>query len=475
MPRVGDVVAGKYRIESVIGEGGMGAVFAATHTVTEKRVALKWMRPDLVGQHGAVQRFMREAQAAGRLNHPNVVDIYDIGEHDGSPFLVMEYLQGEPLGAALERALLTPQQVVRYLLPAMRGVSAAHAKGVVHRDLKPDNIFLCKNADGSYREPKVLDFGISKVTSTDGQLNPRLTRTGAVMGTPYYMSPEQLRDAAEIDERTDVYAFGVILYESLTGRVPFDAENYSALILEIATATPKRPRALRPEIPDGLERVVLKAMARSPDDRYANVEGLARALEPFARASSRPGKKNEPLEPLEPLEPQRASLSVTTPFVSDAPARTAVAGRAWLLGAAGALVLVLGGATAWWALRPRDGAVKPPQGRVIAASTGEPPTAGPAKPLDPPSHSARVEPAASQNAVAPAADAGVGPAALAQPGEPGTSSAAPAGPGAAHAGDQPAAGNEASGHRGRTPAGRVGSEPPARGRGRTGGLRTDDF
>ena len=469
MPRIGDVVAGKYRIESVIGEGGMGAVFAATHTVTEKRVALKWMRPDLVGQHGAVQRFMREAQAAGRLNHPNVVDIYDIGEHEGSPFLVMEYLQGEPLGAALERALLSPQQVVRYLLPAMRGVSAAHAKGVVHRDLKPDNIFLCKNADGSYREPKVLDFGISKVTSIDGQLNPRLTRTGAVMGTPYYMSPEQLRDAAEIDERTDVYAFGVILYEALTGRVPFDAENYSALILEIATATPKRPRALRPEIPDGLERVVLKAMARSPDDRYANVAGLGHALEPYARGSSRPGKD----EPLEALEPQRASMSVTTPFVTDSPGGS-VERRSWLAAAAVALLIVGGGAT-WWALRPDGNQAKAglPTGASAAARAGDSPAAGPAaRPgvLDP----GRAAASAHAAVVPAAADAGVGAAAaLPQPGEPGQSSAAPAGPGAAHAPDQPAAGSE-TGHRGRGSAARP-SEPPVRGRGRTGGLRTDEF
>jgi len=460
MPRVGDIVAGKYRIESVIGEGGMGAVFAAIHTVTEKRVALKWMRPDLVGQHGAVQRFMREAQAAGRLNHPNVVDIYDIGEHDGSPFLVMEHLQGEPLGAALERALLSPQQVVRYLIPAMRGVSAAHARGVVHRDLKPDNIFLCKNADGSDREPKVLDFGISKVTSIDGQLNPRLTRTGAVMGTPYYMSPEQLRDAAEIDERTDVYAFGVILYEALTGRVPFDAENYSALILEIATGTPKRPRQLRPEIPEGLERIVLKAMARDPDARYANVDGLGRALEPYSRASSRAPRK-APRDSDDAVEPQRASLSVTTPFVSDSPVDSP-SRRPWLAGIAAA-VLLLGGGGAWWAFGPKDG---PATGGEDAAHAA-PGRKDPGAEVGPPALNAsapKLEPARDpQVAAGSALDGGVD---LADPVQ------AAATPGAAGtAVDQPAANSD---HRGRVPPGRS-TEAPVRGRGRTGGLRTDEF
>jgi serine/threonine-protein kinase len=468
MPRVGDIVAGKYRIESVIGEGGMGAVFAATHTVTEKRVALKWMRPDLVGQHGAVQRFMREAQAAGRLNHPNVVDIYDIGEHDGSPFLVMEYLQGEPLGAALERSLLSPQQVVRYLIPAMRGVSAAHARGVVHRDLKPDNIFLCKNADGSDREPKVLDFGISKVTSADGALNPRLTRTGAVMGTPYYMSPEQLRDAAEIDERTDVYAFGVILYEALTGRVPFDAENYSALILEIATGTPKRPRQLRPEIPEGLERIVLKAMARDPDDRYANVDGLGRALEPYSRTSSRaPRKDRKDKDQDEPIEPQRASLSVTTPFVSDSPLETSRR-RPWL-GAAAAVLLALAGGGTWWALKPPAGG---PSSSTIGAAAGAPPVHEPgelgaaSEPRAP--AATKADPLGHEERAAVAADAGVKPG-LPEPAELGAAAAPATAPAAS--GGQPPAGAD---HRGRVPSGRS-TEVPVRGRGRTGGLRTDEF
>jgi len=309
-------------------------VFAASHTITGKRVALKWMLPELAADEGAVQRFMREAHAAGRIDHPNVVDIYDVGEHEGSSFLVMEYLTGEPLTKALQRGGLDARQVIQLLLPAMRGVAAAHGMGVVHRDLKPDNIFLCRGSDGSYRQPKVLDFGISKVsTSGDMPLNPRLTRTGAVMGTPYYMSPEQIRGSSEVDQRTDVYAFGVILYEALTGQVPFDADAYSALILEIATGTPKRPRELRKELPAALEDVVLRAMAREPQQRYQTVEQLARALERFAEGAT---------FSLHPTGRSSRLATGTTPFTSSSTI-TAPGKRNPLVIAAVVVVLLLGG------------------------------------------------------------------------------------------------------------------------------------
>jgi serine/threonine-protein kinase len=339
MPRAGDVVAGKYRIESVIGEGGMGAVFAATHMLTGKRVALKWMLPELATDEAAVQRFVREAQAAGRIDHANIVDIYDVGEHEGSTFLVMEYLQGETLAKAVDRGVLDARQVIQLLLPAMRGVAAAHKTGVIHRDLKPDNIFLCRESDGGYREPKVLDFGISKVQSsgTEAQAgsNLRLTRTGAVMGTPYYMSPEQIRGSSEVDQRTDVYAFGVILYEALCGRVPFDADAYSALILEIATGTPKRPRELRPELPEALDRVVMKAMAREPGDRYQTVEALARALEPFADGVT------FRVDRADPTGAQRQQFgTVTTPFAAEGPVKVPVHQGGRRAALAGALLLI---------------------------------------------------------------------------------------------------------------------------------------
>jgi serine/threonine-protein kinase len=330
MPKVGDVIADKYTIEQLIGLGGMGAVFAATHKFTGKRVALKWMLPELAQDVDAVQRFMREAHAAGRINHPNVVDVYDVGQHEDSYFLVMEYLHGEPLTSALARRDMSSSELLQLMLPAMRGVAAAHRQGVVHRDLKPDNIFLAYEEDGSRRESKVLDFGISKL-SNEGVVNPRLTKTGAVVGTPYYMSPEQIRGSDLLDKRADVYAFGVILYEALTGQVPFHADTYGALVLEIATGTPKTPRELVPSLPSELSRIVLRAMSRDAPQRYPDMESLVRALEPFAlgagagsqqrERSGSHGVRLDTTRRSEPHAPQVTTLPqlASTPFASEAP------------------------------------------------------------------------------------------------------------------------------------------------------------
>jgi serine/threonine-protein kinase len=323
MPKPGDLVAGKYVVEQLLGEGGMGAVFAATHRLTGKQVALKWMLPELARDEDAVQRFMREAQAAGRINHPNVVDVYDVGQHEDSFFLVMELLRGEPLTSALSRRDLTVREVLDLLLRAMRGVAAAHRQGVVHRDLKPDNIFLAYEDDGVGREPKVLDFGISKV-SNEGQINPRLTRTGAVVGTPYYMSPEQIRGSEGLDRRADVYAFGVILYEALTGQVPFIADTYGALVLEIATGTPKAPDYLVPGLPVELSQIVMRAMARNAPDRFSNLESLIHALEPFQHdtAPTRGGTGSD-----SNWLRNSSSSPVSTPFAAELQDDPALVGR----------------------------------------------------------------------------------------------------------------------------------------------------
>jgi serine/threonine-protein kinase len=317
MPKPGDLVAGKYMIEQLLGEGGMGAVFAATHRFTGKQVAIKWMLPEVARDEDAVHRFMREAQAAGRINHPNVVDVYDVGQHEDSFFLVMELLRGEPLTSALSRRDLTVREMLELLLRAMRGVAAAHRQGVVHRDLKPDNIFLAYEDDGADREPKVLDFGISKV-SNEGQLNPRLTRTGNVVGTPYYMPPEQIRGSDNLDRRADVYAFGVILYEALTGQVPFMADTYGALVLEIATGTPKAPEELAPGLPQDLSRVVMRAMARNAADRFADMESLIHALEPFLHDAV-PGREPTGTQRLRGSSPNNVNGNgVSTPFSAEA-------------------------------------------------------------------------------------------------------------------------------------------------------------
>ncbi|HKP56278.1 MAG TPA: serine/threonine-protein kinase [Polyangiales bacterium] len=283
VPALGVVIADKYRIEELIARGGMGAVYMATHLVTEKRVALKWMLPTLGQVPGAKERFVQEARATARIEHPNVIDIYDVGSDRGSVYLVMELLRGETLAEYLQRTpQVEPEEAVTLIMPALRGVAAAHSHHVIHRDLKPDNIFLCRSADGEPREPRVLDFGISKITSTEGPRNLALTSSGAVMGTPYYMSPEQVRGAKDVDERGDVYAFGVILYEMLSGQRPFDAETYNQLILKIATENPEPLLEIKPRLDRRLAAVVEKAMAREPSARFASIEELAVALEPFA-------------------------------------------------------------------------------------------------------------------------------------------------------------------------------------------------
>jgi serine/threonine-protein kinase len=282
VPSLGSVIADKYRIEELIARGGMGAVYMATHLVSGKRVALKWMLPALGQVPGAKERFEREACATARIDHPNVIDIYDVGSDRGSVYLVMELLRGETLAEYLQRIpQVSAAEAVGLIMPALRGVAAAHSHHVIHRDLKPDNIFLCRSSDGEPREPRVLDFGISKVGSGgDDQLS--LTRSGAVMGTPYYMSPEQVRGANQVDERGDIYAFGVILYEMLTGQRPFDAETYNQLILKIATEDPAPMTELNPHVDRRLVAVVERAMARDPAMRYSTIEELALALEPFA-------------------------------------------------------------------------------------------------------------------------------------------------------------------------------------------------
>ncbi len=281
LPAGGDVIDGKFEIDQRLGMGGMGAVFSATHVVTKKRVALKWMLPSQAMKKEAAQRFLREAQVAGRIDHPNVVDVYDIGRHNNAYYLVMELLHGEPLSARHGQGGCSPAEAVALLMPVMRGVAAAHAQGVIHRDLKPGNVFLCQGPDGSPREPKVLDFGISKLSAGQTQADMYATSDGTRLGTPSYMAPEQLREGAAVDHRVDVYALGVMLYELLTGRLPFKAQGTNEMIIEIAAGTPEPLKKQRPELPNGLVSAVMKAMARSPDDRFQDVRSMALALEPF--------------------------------------------------------------------------------------------------------------------------------------------------------------------------------------------------
>jgi len=288
LPRPGDSIGGKYRVERLLGAGGMGAVFEATHRVTGRHFAIKRLLPDLASSADVVARFFREAQVAGRFQHANVVEVYDIGQDGGSFFIVMELLVGESLADRLTRAQrLTVPQACEVLLPCMGGVSVAHAAGVIHRDLKPANIFLCRSRPGAPEHPKVLDFGISKLSSLDGVPMVTLTMPGAVMGTPLYMAPEQVR-GARVDHRTDVYAFGVMLYECLSGRRPFAGAGFADLVLALLHEVPTPLAALVPGLPDGLAQVVARAMARDPDARFDSVDQLQAALDVYRAAAHAP-------------------------------------------------------------------------------------------------------------------------------------------------------------------------------------------
>ncbi len=279
-PKPGDLIADRYQIERFIGRGGMAEVFAGLNVRTGKRVALKWIRPALATTTEALARFRREAVAAGRIHHPNVVTVFDVVEHKAATWLVMELLEGETLSEILNRVeRMNAEDAVLLLIPAMRGVAAAHAHGVVHRDLKPDNIFICRASDGQRREAKVLDFGVSKLSDEAGGEQVSITVTGNLVGTPTYMAPEQVRGNKVVDPRSDVYSLGVVLYQMLAGRPPFQGQVYSALMIEIATMDAPRLRTFRPDLSVDLEAIVHKAIARDLDRRYPDVTTFVRALE----------------------------------------------------------------------------------------------------------------------------------------------------------------------------------------------------
>jgi serine/threonine-protein kinase len=280
-PNLGDIIADKYRLDRVLGEGGMSTVYAAANIVTGKPVAIKWLQPEIIRDEEQSQRLLREAQATSSLDHPNVVNVFDVGRHDGALFLVMELLHGEPLSELLQRVPQDPYEFVKLMMPVLRGVHAAHRGGVVHRDLKPDNIFICRDPHGEPREPKVLDFGISKLTD---ELEPgqELTREGTVFGTPQYMAPEQMRDARVADARSDVYALGVILYRAFSNEYPYDADTLTALAIRIVEGNAAPLHELCPSLDPGLADVVMRALALDPEQRFPSVAALGQALEAYS-------------------------------------------------------------------------------------------------------------------------------------------------------------------------------------------------
>jgi serine/threonine protein kinase len=275
----GDILAGKYRVENVLGVGGMGMVVAAMHLQLEQRVAIKCMLPEALGNVEATQRFLREARAAVKLRSEHVCRVFDVGTLDnGSPYMVMEHLEGTDLDGVLhQRGAIPVNLAVEYVLQACEAVAEAHALGIVHRDLKPGNLFLTYRPDGT-PFVKVLDFGISKAIGVD--LN--VTRTTTVMGSPAYMSPEQMRSTKLVDGRTDIWALGIILYQLVSGKVPFQAETFTELCLKVAMDPLPAMPPLPYGTPSGFEAVVRRALEKDQALRFSTVSELAQSLMPYA-------------------------------------------------------------------------------------------------------------------------------------------------------------------------------------------------
>jgi len=282
--QAGQILAGKYRIERVLGEGGMGVVVEAHDTGLERRVAIKFLLPEFAKHPEATTRFMREARASVKIQSEHVARVIDVSTlENGSPYMVMEFLEGSDLSQVIEAGGALPiEDSALYVIQACEALAEAHAHGIVHRDLKPANLFLATQAGGS-RKVKVLDFGISKtLTATDPGLLGSLTRTSSMMGSPLYMSPEQMKSARDVDLRTDIWALGVILYEALTGNTPFTGGSIPEISAKILLEDPVALNQARPEIPQELADVAARALRKQPEMRFQNVADLAMALLPFA-------------------------------------------------------------------------------------------------------------------------------------------------------------------------------------------------
>jgi serine/threonine-protein kinase len=323
----GDVIGGKYRVERVIGQGGMGTVVRARHTLLEQDVAIKVLATELSADPQYAARFLREAQTAVSIKSEHVARVLDVGTREnGAPYMVMEYLEGKDLGAVIETS--GPLQIadaIDYMLQACEALAEAHVAGLTHRDIKPSNIFLAKRSDGSPLV-KLLDFGIAKpAAATDSQL----TATGAAMGSPSYMSPEQVRNAKNVDHRSDLWSLGASLHELLAGTPPFRAETFPALCAAIIADEPTALREKRPDAPLEIENAIAKCLDKKADGRFADVGALARAIAPFGGPSAQisveritkivsPGMVNVPVESI-------SRVSIMPPKGPDASAFAATA------------------------------------------------------------------------------------------------------------------------------------------------------
>jgi serine/threonine protein kinase len=384
LPRVGDVIdRGKYRIDALIGEGGMGAVFAATHMqMGGKRRAIKWLLPKLARDENAVRRFLAEANIAARIDHPNVVSPIDVSVDSAAPYIVMELLEGETLGQYLGDRRLPLDKAGSIFMPILQGVAAAHDQNIVHRDLKPGNIFLARWS-GAGLVPKVLDFGIAKVLDAR-QTFGTLTDHGVLLGTIHYMSPEQLRNASDVSPQTDVYALAVILYRMLSANLPYEG-NLLDLALRIREGRPTPLSSHVQALPAGLEDVLMRALSASLERRYRDVRSFAQALSPyFPQHGLDFGPALRPSTPkaISELPPERAierSADASKLRDSSAPrsenstfhpiatkSRTSRSSRAWVwAGAIGVVLIAAGVIVGTWSDSEQSAEVTPDDGAIV--------------------------------------------------------------------------------------------------------------
>jgi len=413
------LITGKYQLGRLLGEGGMGAVYEAEHLSLGARVAVKLLNESVSGNPKSIARFRREARAMAAIRHDNVVTVTDAGEdEDGVPFLVMELLRGESLSSVIRRERrLTPEAAVTITLQILAGLAAAHDRGVIHRDLKPGNIFVTAAPEGGYRI-KILDFGISKFPG--GEITAELTLEGVMMGTPQYMAPEQARGSQDLDARVDIYSVGVLLYRMVTGKLPYTGNGPEDLYERIQRGQPVPPRDINAEIPEPLEREILRAMSVDRGQRHANARTFRAALQEAtpglprdsaihtpsfeslpaiagsvdefqvaptmsaaptgsaislqhppddAAASPTRGARPAAVTPGQP-EPRRPAGTPAAPSLSDVPTsqRRRRRGRTMLIGAA-ALALAAGGA-GWLAFGPGDGGREQPDPTVPGDGVG---------------------------------------------------------------------------------------------------------